>query len=129
MVEIHAHGGHASQLAPLSDVFHVGLFAATGGLDVENVYAVGGLVETGVIVFDLHVACEVILGPQHHVVGVVFKLRSGGEFHAVGTGGDGANFAVEEPLPGPVAGAVVGESGLPVCVVCRLESCLFGGLC
>ena len=128
MVKVHAHGRNFAQLVPLGDVFEVGCLAATGGLDVEDVHAVGFLIEASIVVFNLHVALEQVFGPQHHVVGIVSKLRAGGQFHAVGARGDGADFAVEEPLLGPVAGAVVGKDGLPVIVICPLEGGVLGGL-
>ena len=128
VVKIHAHGRHFAQLVPLGDVFDVGRFTAAGGLYVEDVHAVGFLIEAGIIVFDLHVACEHVIGPQHHVVGIVFEFWTSRQFHAVETVGDGADFAVEEPLLGPVAGAVVGKGGLPVAVICLFEGSLVGGL-
>ncbi len=114
VVVVGAHGGHFAQFVPLRDFFGEPAFAAAGGLNVKYRHELGCLIGARVVVFDLEVASEFPLRPEHHMVGVVFGFGSGGEGHSFGAVGHGADLAVEKPFLFPRAGAVVGEDFLPL---------------
>ena len=102
VVEIHPHGGDPAQLAPFRNIFCIGCFSASGCLDVEDIHAFGLIIEAGVFVFNFQVTFEDIMGPEHHVVGIVAEFRAGGEGHALRSCSDFSNFSVKEPVILPV---------------------------
>ena len=121
VVVIRLHRWGLTQLVPLRDVFHVRSLAAPSRLDVEDGDTVGCLIGPGVFVFDLQVALEAALRPQHHVMGIVFKFRTGHQRHALRAVRHGADFAVEKPLLLPIRRTGIGKNFRPHSA-CR---CLF----
>ena len=72
-----------------------------------------GPIEPGVFVFDLQVALEAVLRPQHHVMGIVPEFRTGRQGHALRAVRHGAHFAVEKPLFLPILRARIGKHFRP----------------
>ncbi len=113
VIEIHVHRRYLAQRVPLCDVLRVRAVATPRRLDIEDGDAVGRLIETGVFVFDLQVALEAVLRPQHHVMGIVSEFRTGRQGHALPAVPHGAHFAVEKPLFFPILRARIGEPFRP----------------
>ena len=102
VVVVGLHRWHLSQFTPLRDVFRVRAITAASRLNIQNGDAVGCLIEPGVFVFDLQVALEAVLRPQHHVMGIILELWAGRQSHALRAVRYAAHFAIKKPLRLPI---------------------------
>ena len=113
MIIVGLHRRHLSQFTPLRDVFCVRAIPAACRLDVENVDAVGCLIDPAIFVFDFQVALEGVLRPQHYVMGIVFEFRTGRQSHALLAVRNGSDFTIEKPLRLPILSATIRENFHP----------------